>query len=540
MIVESVSLPLANRLAHDYQQRKADALQFFQYDPYDPDAYRERLDWLRRCTYPHRERLAEGLHTYNEQVGNHPHALRNIDKLRDPDTYVVIAGQQAGVMTGPLYTIHKAIHLIRAARKLQAELQVEVVPVFWIAGEDHDIDEIDHLYLLTDAETKVTRHRLELPKKGRVSASRLPLDHAACDRFLAEVFRGQTETNETAAIRDLLLETAKESATVVDWFARLMARLFGHHGLVLVESSLPFVRELERPVFARLIEQNERISELLLDARRQILQTGYEPQLAVEPHQANLFLYEGDDRLLVERHGERFSTRRSSYTRDELLSLLERDPARFSANVVSRPLMQEHLFPTLAFIGGPGEVAYWAFFRQVFAELGYRLPIVLPRLSITLLEGAVERLLGQLGLTVETVLTGFADWKEEWLKRNEPDPLSRRFAETRQAILDLYRPLVEEVIQVDAGLRELAEKNVCRLLEQVDFLQERLRRSLIQREEVSYRRLMRVEAALLPEGVWQERKLSFFTFANKYGLSLLDRLVEAPFALDGTHQIIHL
>ncbi|MCK9912034.1 bacillithiol biosynthesis BshC, partial [Microbacteriaceae bacterium K1510] len=131
-----------------------------------------------------------------------------------------------------------------------------------------------------------------------------------------------------------------------------------------MESSSAYIRELEKPVFRRLIEENEQIALVLKEAGGEIEQAGYPLQLQIEPNHANLFLYEGPDRLLLERQGERFLTKdgRYSYSRDELLALLESDPQRFSANVVSRPLMQEHLFPTISFIGGPGEIAYWAFY----------------------------------------------------------------------------------------------------------------------------------------------------------------------------------
>jgi bacillithiol synthase len=540
MKVECVALPLANPLADAYQQGKADALQFFAYHPYRSDSYRERIEWLKARPIPHREELADGLYAYNRQIGNHPEALAQIEKLRCPQTFVVVGGQQAGVLTGPLYTIYKAVHLVQAAKRLSAECKAEVVPVFWIAGEDHDIDEIDHLYWLAEGGTTLRKGRLALPRKGRPSASMLPLDADECRRFLAEFFADQTETVETAVIRDLLEETLAASETVTDWFARLMARLFGKHGLVLVESSLPFVRKLEQPMFRAVLEQNERLAGLLLDAAGRIEAAGYPLQLHVEAHQANLFLYEGGDRLLVERRGERFVTRRRSYTREELMRLAETEPERFSANVVTRALMQEHLFPTIAFVAGPGEVAYWAYFNEVFEHFGLRLPIVLPRLSVTLVEGAMERLLRECGLTVERMLKDFAGWKAEWEARREPHPLAGRFEEVRAALLDIYRPLVDEVVRLDPGMRQLAEKNAGMLMAQVDFLEERLLRSLDQREDVGRVRVRRLEAALLPEGAWQERRLSFVPFANKHGLDLLDRLVEAPFVHDGTHQVIYL
>lgn len=540
MRVECLALPLANQLAQEYQQQNASALQFFAHNPYHIQSYQDRLEYLRGRSYSHREQLAEGLYTFNQKIGNHQEALQRIEALKRPDTYVVIGGQQAGVLTGPLYTIHKAVHLIQTAKKLSNELQAEVVPVFWIAGEDHDIDEIDHVYWLTDRETRLHKERMKLNKKGRVSASSLPLDEEACRQFLDSFFHGQTETGETREIRELVMQTAASSQNVAEWFARLMASLFGKHGLIFVESSLPFVRELERPVFERVIEKNEQVADLLLKAADRIATAGYPLQLQVEEHQANLFLYEGQDRLLLERHGDRFVNRRASYSREELLKLAADHPERFSTNVVSRGLMQEHLFPTLAFIGGPGEISYWAYYREVFELFNMQMPIVLPRMSVTLVEGAQQRLLEGLGLPLEQVLNGFADWKRDWEARQEPHPLQEQFAATRERLLAMYQPLVDEVVRLDGGLRGLAEKNTRLLLEQVSFLEDRLVRSLQEQEDVEHVRIKRIEASLLPDGGLQERKLSFFPYANKYGLSLVDRLVEAPFAHDGTHQLFYV
>ncbi|CAM3265480.1 bacillithiol biosynthesis cysteine-adding enzyme BshC [Brevibacillus invocatus] len=540
MNVESVTLPLANRLAKEYLQGKELAQSFFNYQPYRKESYQQRLDWLRSRPYAHREELVEGLYTYNQKMGNHEEALKRIEALKHPDTYVVIGGQQAGVLTGPLYTVHKAIHLIQAAKKWSKELQVEVVPIFWIAGEDHDIDEIDHVYWLTDKERRLHKERMQLNRKGRLSASQMPLDEQAYSTFLQQFFAGQTETVHTQEIRHMLEETASASTTIVEWFARIMAQLFGKHGLVLVESSSPYIRELEQPMFAKVIEKNEQLAAILTQTADRIAQAGYPLQLQVEEHQANLFLYEGGERLLLERYGDRFVNRRCTYTRDELIQLASREPQRFSANVVTRGLMQEHLFPTLAFIGGLGEVAYWAYYKEVFAAFDMQMPIVLPRMSITLLEGAVERLLAGFELNVEHALTDFAAWKTKQETTQARHPLEKNFADVRESMLAMYRPLVDEVVAMDGGLRGLAEKNVSLLLEQVNFLETRLLRSLEEREDVQSHRLKRIEASLMPEGGLQERKLNLFAYANKYGLSLIDRLVEAPFSDDGSHQIFHV
>ncbi|WP_019120713.1 bacillithiol biosynthesis cysteine-adding enzyme BshC [Brevibacillus massiliensis] len=541
MDIQSVSLPLSNRLADDYLRGDPKAASFFTYLPYEEESYRQRLNWLRKQHYPHREQLADGLLAYNRQLENDAEVFRQIEKLRHSDTYVVIGGQQAGVMTGPLYTIHKAVTLIQTARHLQEMLQVDIVPVFWIAGEDHDLEEINHLYYETE-EQQLKKLKLSIKQRGRFSASMLPVAPEEMIRFADQFLDVHPETDATASLRRLLHETAQGADTLVEWFALLMARLFGKHGLVLVESSSPFIRSIQRPVFRQVIEQPERMAELLREAEHRIRLAGYEPQLELSDRGGNLFLYEAGERLLLEYEDGRFSTKdgRNSYSREQLLGLLETEPERFSANVVTRPLSQEHIFPTLAFAGGPGEIAYWAFYKECFAALGYQLPIILPRTSITLVDRTIERSMKQFGLGIETVMSGFREWQNDWLASLQEDGLAEQFASTRKKLAELYLPLLENVVRFDAGLSGLADKNLEMLLSQVDFLEKRVQQSLLRRHEVAVKRLKRIEAALIPEGVWQERVYSVISYMNKYGLDFVDRLAAAPLAFGPDHKVVYL
>lgn len=538
MEIDCLSLPTANRLIADFLQASPEAMRFFSYDPYDPKAARQRLTWLKERRFAHRHELADGLLAYNQSIGNDSAALANIELLRDEETYVVIAGQQAGVLMGPLYTIHKALSVIQTANKLQAELGEKVVPVFWIAGEDHDLEEINHVFL---PHTRGTPSKLKLSfgVKGKRSASMVPIKREVAGRFVEDFFAAHPETEHTQELRQLVEETLDQSTSAVEWFARLMVHFFGKYGLVLVESSSPYLRMLEKPVFHSIIEQNEQIHHLLSSAQRALLEAGYATQLDLDEHSAHLFIYEHDERLLLERHQEGFRTKdgRHSYTKSELLEILDTAPERFSANVVSRPLAQEYLFPTLAFLGGPGEIGYWAYYKSLFAELGLELPLILPRTSITLLEGCIERIMNQLELSTETVLCDFAKWKAGWWSGFQEPELVRQFDVARQAILDAYQPLTEQVIAFDPGMRDLAGKNTDRLLEQIAFLEERVARSIESRHQVAIHRVTRLENALIPGGKLQERVWSAFTYLNAHGPDLIDRLLQADFPFDETHKI---
>lgn len=541
MNIDSILLSKSNKLVEDYVQTKGSAIRFFHYPPYEWDSYHARLKWLQTRSYPHREQLADGLLAYNRRVGNDQRAIEQIETLRKPGTVVVIGGQQAGVLTGPLYTIHKAVSLIQTASRLQRRLGVEVVPVFWIAGEDHDLDEINHAYS-TEADGKLVKYKLSMKKAGKGSASHLQVEKEQMIRFVKQFFADQLETVHTPKLREMLTETANQSETLVDWFARLMAFLFGKHGLVLVESSLPFIRELEKAVFQEMVSRAEQIQQILASSAANLQKSGYVPQLQLDERQAHLFVYHNNERLLIYQEEGRFFTKHRElvFTREELLQQIETNPARFSANVVSRPLAQEHIFPTLAFIGGPGEIAYWAYFKTYFAELGYQLPIVLPRTSITLLDSAVKRCMAQFDLDLKQVLQDFSSWKRQFVNGLIDPDLSDRFIQTKNEILALYRPLVEQVVRMDPGMKAMALKNLQRLEREITFLESRSKQSQINKHEIRLKRLDRIETSLLPFGKLQERVHNAFSFLNLHGLDLIDRIVAADFGFDPAHKVFYI
>lgn len=541
MRIESILLSQSNDLAEDYVQAKEPAIEFFDYAPYEMTSYHARLTYLKSRRYAHRKQLADGLMKYNREIGNHSNALEHIDTLRQDDTYVVVGGQQAGILTGPLYSIHKAVSLIQTARRMEKELAVRVVPVFWIAGEDHDLDEINHTYLLS-AEGDLIKQKLSTDKAGKVSASQFILQQESIEKLIEQFFAVQLETPYTESLRELLKNEAKQSKTLVDWFARIMAQLFGKQGLVLVESSSDYIRELEKPVFRAMVTEADGIQELLLMASDQLERCGYPQQIQLDEKQANLFVYHKGERLLLYREGEQFFTKHRELvmTKSQLLQRIEQDPVQFSTNVVSRPLAQEHIFPTLAFIGGPGEIAYWSYFKGYFSKLGYQLPIVLPRTSITLVAGAIARCMEQFDLSISQIVSDYAEWKSNYLNSLVDVNLLEQFGRTREEMLALYRPLVDQVGEIDKGLRELAQTNLKRIEREIHFLENRSKQAQIDKHQIRIKRLERMETSLLPEGKLQERMLNLFVFLNVYGLDLVDRLVESEFSFDSEHKVFYL
>ncbi|MFT9847978.1 bacillithiol biosynthesis cysteine-adding enzyme BshC [Aneurinibacillus sp. REN35] len=542
MQLEQLQLPFDQTIVRDYIHNYEKVSAFYPYAPYKQESFEKRLSWLSAHPISHRDKLADGLHAFNKEVGNHTCALDNIEKLRQPDTYVVVSGQQAGVLTGPLYTIHKAITTLRLAAEQEEKLGKAVIPVFWIAGEDHDYEEVNHTYVQTrDAE--VRKVKLGQESVNRTSISHLQITPTAMLELIDAYFLEQIETEFSGAIKEKLYRFTEQAKTLTDFFARTMAWLFGEHGLVLIDAALPFVRKLEAPVFTSIIEKNEQLSQAVAMQGEKLASLGYHRQVETDIQNAQFFLYRNGERTGVTRLLDgRFETKDGSetYTTEELLRLIEDDPEQFSANVVTRPLMQEHLLPTLAFVGGPGEVAYWGMYAEAFRCMEYEMPPILPRLSFSLLEGAVQKNMRKHELSAADVLLRLAEKREQFLHAQDTHNFEGKFEAVRKQMEKLYEPLIQEAGEVERGLQKLGDKNLEKILEQVTYYEQKTQAAFVKQHEASLRQFDRIAISLFPLDKPQERVYNIFGYLNKYGMDWFREFVSYPYDIVPEHYAVSI
>lgn len=541
MRVEQIQMPLSNKLVHDYIYDYEKVSSYYSYDPYRQESYTQRLSWLSSYPVSHREELADGLRAYNQAVGNHAKAMENIEHLRQSDTYVVVGGQQAGILTGPLYTIHKALTLLRTAELQERLLGKKIIPVFWIAGEDHDYEEVNHVYLQTPSH-EIKKAKLGMEPEGKTSITHLQVEDGLLEAFIETYFAEQIDTEFSVELRKGLLGFARESTTLTDFFARVMAWLFGEKGLVLIDSALPFVRELEKRGFSRVIKENEALNRAVLEQGNSLAAHGYHRQVETESDNAHFFLYRQGQRIGVIRQNGTYQTRdgAETYTEEELLVLLEEQPERFSTNVVTRPMMQELLFPTLAFIGGPGEIAYWGLYRRYFELFGLEMPILLPRLTFSLIEGTVQKTMRKYDMTVEELFTGLDARRVAYLEQQNTFNLEEKLAAVKNQIKALYQPIIEDAAKIELGLKNLGEKNVDKILEQVGYYEKKISGAFLKKHESVLRQFERTEAALFPMDKPQERVYNIFGYVNKYGMDWFNAFLSYPFEINRNHNAIFI
>lgn len=524
-------------LTGDYLQGDDDASSCFDYFLQE-QVYKERIRDLQERTFM-RSELVRHLLSYNEQYGASARTIDNIKALEDSQTVVVIGGQQAGILTGPLYTIHKIFSIIQLAKKQEQKLGVRVVPVFWIAGEDHDIDEINHVHIMKNGEVKKSVFHNDTQQK--ISASETKLNQTQCIEWIKSVFASFQETNFTSDMLRFVMHCLEQSLTYTDFFAYMITELFKEEGLILVDSGNPHLRELEASFFEKLVKHEQGIRESLSVQQNKIRRNHYTPLITTKQNAIHLFLKVDGERWLLEKEDDFFVCKEGEirFTTDELLQIIRQTPERVSNNVVTRPLMQEYLFPTLAFIGGPGEIAYWAELQLVFHEMGWKMPPVVPRQMISYVERQIEGNLQDLSLQIEDIFTNkIGEIKDTWLRAQVDEPLDELFSQARLEFEMSHRKLREAIIGINPSLTSFTEKNKRKIDEQLQLLERTLQKDIQRKHEVELAKFRRIESSLQPLGLLQERTWNILYYLNKYGFSFVHEVLEETFVWNGKHKIV--
>ncbi|MGM0840841.1 MAG: bacillithiol biosynthesis cysteine-adding enzyme BshC [Bacillota bacterium] len=539
MEVESLNIPAINKFASQYLKQEEPVTSFFHYNVNSSSVYSDRMKDLASRQFQ-REDLAECISSYMKSLPSSEKVEESLGKLRN-DAVTVIAGQQAGLMTGPLYTIHKIISVIQLARKQEAELKHPVVPVFWIAGEDHDYQEVNHIYVENGSKLEKIGYPERITEKKMTS--HITYEKTVMKKWLDDILVILGETEHTKQLASDLTKMIDEEEDIVRFFAHFVMSLFKDFGLLVIDSAYPLLRKLESRHFHHLIENSQPITDKVLEQQEEIRKNGYGTQLDISPLAANLFIQLQDERALLEREGNKFFEKNSgkAYSNLELLSILDESPESFSNNVVTRPMMQEWLFPTLAFVAGPGEIAYWGELKKAFEYVDLKMPPVVPRLNITIVEREIDKRIQDLQLTLHGVITeGVSTARDAFWKSLERPDLEFEMNEIQEELQRKYEKIREQAVSIDQGLHPIIDKNLEFHLSQFHYLRNKVDKALKDKNSLTFNQFMKVENSIRPNEGPQERTWNVLYFLNKYGPYFVKDLTLLEFTFDGTHKVVYI
>ncbi|MYL48806.1 bacillithiol biosynthesis cysteine-adding enzyme BshC [Halobacillus litoralis] len=541
MRIDPIELEPKQTLFRDYKNEYEKIADRFNHHPFEESTWGRRLSEIENQAYQRAE-LSDVLNRMNRRWEAPEETFANIEKLKDEESVVVIAGQQAGLLTGPLYSVHKIISVLQLAKEKERNLGRPVIPVFWIAGEDHDFDEIHHIMM--KQENGMEKITIDHTPETKASVSEITIDQQKASVWLKDVFKMVKETEHTQDFYKEVERLLEESNTYSDFFARMIYYLFPDEGLVLIDAHDPEVRRLETPYFSTMIKKNKEMASGVYAVLQKNRQEGYETLLDSEIDDAHLFYsFEGERVLLIrdEEGNYRGKNNEVVLTEAELLKIAEETPELLSNNVVTRPLMQEALFPVLAFIGGPGEINYWSVLKPAFEMVGLCMPPVLPRLSFTMVDRKTGQQLEKFHISADEVIrSGVREKKMNWIASQSTPKVHHLTEQVKREIASIHAPLREKSASLSADLGQLAEKNLEYILENIDFLENRLHQSMESQHQHEMDQFENMEWTLHPGGGLQERMWSIVPWVNEYGGTVFQQMNRHHLSFRNDHYVVYL
>lgn len=492
----------SSKLFLDFINFNEPAARLFRYDFRQLSSYKTIADAIDVSAYD-RSALVSLLRKGLQPIGVSPQVESNIKKLGEPDSLAVFAGQQVGMLLGPMFTIIKALTAYKMAARLERELGRPVVPCFWMATDDHDFAEVKTIKLLDRAGNCVSRDYDPDARPEATPMSDIILDDKIAE-FLADIGNNLVETEFKKETIDLLTDSYRRGRSLPESFASLFNSLLGEFGIIPVDPNFPGMKKLMIPVFRREIENHEEIYRLFETRSREIIAAGYHRQVHKTEGNLNLFLNAGGRRNIMFKNG-RYGPDggRGSYSEEEMLALLEKGIEKFSPNVVLRPIAQCAAFPTICQIVGPSEAAYFAQTPPIFDYMKIPLPVVRPRMFTTVMEPHINKTFQKLSLDFVSLYNDPEHEAKRAIMANFPPKIQNNVESLRPAVEKPLRELADSVKTSEPEGFQALEHALTRIDQELNHLSKKLLTIHKKRHETANGQIDKASKYLFPEGKFQ-------------------------------------
>jgi bacillithiol synthase len=491
----------------------------------------------------HRSRLADALTVTNIALGAGALTLENIDLLRDRDAVAIVTGQQTGLFTGPLYTIYKALSAIKLADELRAD-GIKAVPVFWMATEDHDFDEV------STAKVEASRGGLftSVYKPGGItdgcSVGSVTVD-TEIDSVIADLFSAMPATEFSEYARGVLADGWRAGHNFGEAFGRSMHSLLDRFGLIMLDPLDAELKRLAAPIYTRAVSGSDEMVQAIQQRDRELEKSGFHSQVLVEEDYFPLFWHDQDNRRFPLRKSAAEGLYRArglkrEFTLSELASIAEKDPQRLSPSVMLRAAVQDYILPTAAYFGGGAEIAYFAQNSVVYKVLGRPVTPIFHRQSFTIVEAKHRKAMDKLGIDLIDLFNGPEEVLINWATANLDPRTAGVFSSAEEAINSNLNRIDQHLSRIDTTLLGNLAKRRRKMIYHIGAIRKKALLALSRKNGDAERRIGRLFTAVMPGRRLQERELNVFSFVNKYGLNLIDWIYDAVDLKDKRHRILDI
>ncbi|RFC53860.1 bacillithiol biosynthesis cysteine-adding enzyme BshC [Brumimicrobium aurantiacum] len=490
-----------SELANQINDQQKDLKEFVQ-APFSIENFGEIIQTKKQdFTRAQRQALSEVVNQQLADYKDYSKVKSNIDLLAEENTFTVTAGHQLNLYGGPLYVIYKIMDAIKMAEELKEAYPTNnFVPVFWLATEDHDFEEINHLHLFHDKMTWNT------DQKGPVG--RFSLDDI--DTFKSEILDKFDNNPEYAKFLDQFYKKGNLAEATIE----LMMSLFGDYGLIVLDADNTKLKSTFSPIVKKEIETHFSEREVLKTTNK-LENIGFHGQAMARP--INLFYIKDQFReRIIPLENETFQIGEETVSKVDLLKDLEQNPECFSPNVILRPLYQEFILPNLCYIGGGGEMSYWLQFKAMFEEVKIPFPLLKVRNSVQWFDKSTTKKFDKLGLNYLDVFESIHAVKKQYVLDNAEVELD--FTTLQEKSEALVTELIKTVTDLDKGLEGYSKSEATKIQKQIDQLQQKLIRHQKKKSDDAMKQIDGIYKRLFPNNGLQERYETMVPFLGKYGV----------------------
>jgi bacillithiol biosynthesis cysteine-adding enzyme BshC len=531
-------VPHASALLLDYLYNFGRVSQFYDTPPYLFSSYQTVASQLRSFKWKRKEVCAI-LMRQNQAFGCGPATFENLQKLAQDGTLAVVTGQQVGLFSGPAFTLYKALTTVRLASYL-TERGIPVVPVFWLASEDHDLAEVAEVATLDEEYNLVS-----LADHGNSPSPRSPVGNVCLTDESTQALARLEACFPPGPSRDAVLQDLRQTytpgATWVEAFGGFMARLLSQWGVILLNPLDLAVHQLSGDVYVQALERAPELREKLLERSKSLISGGYHAQVKVAEDSTLVFVIREGNRLPIHQRDGDYWIEGTQRTRiEELRREVADDPIAFSANALLRPLVQDTLLPTLAYIAGPSELAYLGQAQVLYQSFGRPQPVLFPRAAFTLVDHRIERFLDKYHLSVEDVWPGEEHLSGRIAAVGLAEGWSERFEQAQRDMVGLLARLRSDIERLDPTLLDALEHAQEKILYQMERLRGKVGRAGLARSELLARHAQALARFLMPQKDLQERRVGGVYFLGRAGYDLLPRLLSQIQTDSPGHEVMNL
>lgn len=466
--------------------------------------------------------------------------LANIDLLYNENCFAVVTGQQIGILTGPLYTIYKLITCIKLSETLKAEYPAySFVPVFWAENEDHDFLEINNINAL-DSQNNILKLEYftgnQKQEKYLSPTGKLNYDEFI-ENFKTELKNLLPQTEFTDELFNLINSILQPNVNFYDAFAKLLTNLFHQYGVILLNPNATELKSIAKNIFQDELSNNSEVTKRVIQTSAE-LEENYHAQIKSKP--INLFLLHKGSRFSIEPQEDYFFLKntRQTFKIDELKELANNSPELFSPNVALRPIYQDSILPTVAYIGGPAEIAYFAQLKSVYEYFQIPMPIIYPRASITLVEKKIVNISEKFNLNLLDMITNPGEVQKTIAEQNGEVDLEVLYSSLTEKIKNVTKEFQFAILQIDQTLEGPLNNLLQKFDSSISLLKEKTIQAKSNRDSVSQNQYLKFMNNIYPLSQPQERVLNIIYYLNKYGPDFISWLFNEANHQLFEHQVI--